>query len=65
MSEFKLVAAYDDLGNAICARGFIDRLVEGFGEFLTIIPCFLKFEELSERRAGAHFTAPEGSLASK
>jgi hypothetical protein len=49
-SEFKLVVAYDDFGNGICATEFLKRLAESFGEILTFVPRFLKFEELLELR---------------
>jgi hypothetical protein len=62
MSEFKLVVAYDDFGHANCAKCFIERLVESFGEILTFIPCFLKFEELSMPHVGERL-AREVALA--
>ncbi len=49
-SEFKLVVAYDDFGNGICAKEFFRGLAESFGEMLTFVPRFLKFEELLELR---------------
>ncbi|HXR09044.1 MAG TPA: hypothetical protein VN765_17015 [Candidatus Acidoferrum sp.] len=52
IAEFKLVVAYDDFGHANCARNFMERLVESFGESLTFVPCFLKFEELSRPDVG-------------
>jgi hypothetical protein len=61
-SEFKLVVAYDDFGGAACARRFFERLVESFGEFLTFIPRFLKFEELLRPRIGERL-AKEAAVA--
>jgi hypothetical protein len=51
-SEFKLVIAYDDFGNANCARWLFERLVANLGQSFTFIPRFLKFEELSRPDVG-------------
>jgi hypothetical protein len=51
-SEFKLVVAHDDFSSANRARAFFENLVETFGEILTLIPRFLKFERLATPHVG-------------
>ena len=51
-SEFKMVVAYDHFGNGICARRFIEGLVQCFEEILTFVPRLFKFEELLRFRVG-------------
>jgi len=45
-SKFKLVVAYDDFGNGICAKQFFRWLEESFAAIINFIPRFMKFEEL-------------------
>ncbi len=61
-SEFRLVVAYDDFGNGICAKTFFEGLAESFGEFFTFIPRFLKFEELLKLPVGERL-AREAAVA--
>ena len=58
----KLVIAYDDFANGLCAMNFFQSLLDEFGWMFIFVPRFLKFEELL-RREVAERVAQEAAEA--
>lgn len=48
--DFNLVIAYEDFANGLCAMRFFEDLLDDMGRVFTLIPRFLKFEELQRPR---------------